>query len=253
LLNPTKNIYEQGGMVKKYVEGGEVDPYKSQIARHQNVYDPETETWDMGTVYDTYAYDGVNWQKTGTVDDNPNFTPMSSEQMAQYRSEDRTIDVGARFMATQGGGINEFLRSPKVANLINQARTGDNWAMENLVELARQSVPELANKTNEDLRTQFKKTLTHIDLYGDDYKGVMGDTSKTLGEFQDTAQTTRAKTSSMAALSGIRTGTGGFRGDKSISENLYSQIGDEYSNMQKGIKSGFEDSFGAFEQALLQS
>jgi len=247
------NKYEQGGMVQKYQDGGQIKRTETQRVK-TNPGDPtspyETTTT---TVWDTYEYDGVNWNKTGTgLETDPGLTNMTKDQMDKWRDEGRTENVGSSFMATQGEGINDFLRTPAVANLVNQAKAGNAGAMENLVEMARQMIPEYANMKNADIRGALKKNLTSIDLYGQGYQDVLSGTQTTLEGLQTGAQGARAKASSGAATSGIRTGGGGFRGADSISENLYAQAGEAYSGMQKGIQSEFDESFGGFESSILK-
>ena len=171
--------------------------------------------------------------------------------MDKWRDEGRTEDVGSSYMATQGEGINEFLRTPAVAQQVNQAVAGNEGAMENLVEMARQMIPEYANSHNKDIRKALETNLTSIDLYGQGYQDVLSGTQTTLEGLQTSAQGARAQASSGAATSGIRTGGGGFRGADSISENLYAQAGEAYSGMQKGIQSEFDESFGGFETSIL--
>jgi len=243
-LSPT--TFEQGGMVQKYQEGG-------QIKRTERKFNHDTNKWDTTTVWDTYTYDGINWNKTETgLTEDPGKTNMTKDQMDKWRDEGRTENVGSSFMATQGEGINDFLRTPAVANLVNQAKAGNAGAMENLVEMARQMIPEYAKKHNKDIRKALETNLTSIDLYGQGYQDVLSGTQTTLEGLQTGAQGARAKASSGAATSGIRTGGGGFRGADSISENLYAQAGEAYSGMQKGIQSEFDESFGGFESSILK-
>ena len=158
---------------------------------------------------------------------------------------------GLMATGSTGKGINDFLRTPAVANLVNNARSGDQEAMRKLIEMSRQSLPELRNIPHADLEGEFKKSLTNIDLYGQGYKDVLSGTETTLEGLQTGAQGARAQAASGAATSGIRTGGGGFKGAESISEGLHSQAGQEYGKMQKGIQSSYDESFGGLETAIL--
>lgn len=250
--------YEQGGMVQKYENGGGVQQnaqkkrtqFKNVRVEPDNPYNKEMKKV-MIDVWDTYQYDGINWNKTGTSETNPNYQNLTQGQMDKWRDEGRTENVGSSYMATQGEGINEFLRTPAVAAQINQARAGNAGAMENLVEMARQMVPEYANMKNKDIRGALEKNLTHVDIYGQGYQDVLSSGQTTLEGLQTNVQGARAQASSGAATSGIRTGGGGFRGADSISENLYAQVGDTYSGMQKNIQDEFDESFGGFETSIL--
>ena len=246
--------YEQGGMVQKYEEGGQI---ARQTWRTNQVKNEETgqmeSSRDRTTVYDTYDYDGINWNKTGTSNNqDPQRNIMTKAEMDNYRSEDRTQNVGSQYMeGTSEVGINEFLKTPATAALVDRARSGDEGAMENLIEMLRQQRPEMADKSNEELRLALGKTLTSVDLYGQGYQDVLGKTDQTLSGMNKEVQGARAGMASQAATSGIRTGTGGFKGESSLSEGLYNQVGQEYKNMQRGIKDEFEGSFGGLESSFL--
>ena len=247
--------FEQGGMVQKYQEGGQIRrmmPSKRETYTDSGGFTKTREILPAYPVWDTYEYDGINWKKTGTgLKTNPNLKTVTKAEMDKWRDEGRTENVGSSYMATQGEGINEFLRTPAVAAQINQARAGNAGAMENLVEMAKQMVPEYANMKNKDIRGALEKNLTHVDIYGQGYQDVLSSGQTTLEGLQTNVQGARAQASSGAATSGIRTGGGGFRGADSISENLYAQVGDTYSGMQKGIQDEFDESFGGFETSIL--
>ena len=247
-------LYEQGGMVQKYEKGGQI---ARQTWRTNQVKNEETGQMEnvrnKTTVYDTYDYDGINWNKTGTSNNqDPQRNIMTKAEMDNYRSEDRTKNVGSQYMeGTSEVGINEFLKTPATAALVDRARSGDEGAMENLIEMLRQQRPEMADKSNEELRLALGKTLTSVDLYGQGYQDVLGKTDQTLSGMNKGVQGARAGMASQAATSGIRTGTGGFKGESSLSEGLYNQVGQEYKNMQRGIQDEFEGSFGGLESSFL--
>ena len=243
--------YEQGGMVQKYQEGGSTSGFEYWKGLSAKELEEALRSQFPGVAEIEPIIKQLN---------HPWFEQMGQIKAAQYiSSREHSIEGStseeavSKYMATEGTGINEFLRTPAVANLVNQARAGDSDAMDKIIGIARSSIPELRNKNPDDLRNQFKKTLTSVDLYGQGYQDVLSGTQTTLEGLQTGAQGARAKAASGAATSGIRTGGGGFRGGDSISENLYAQAGEAYSGMQKDIQGKFDESFKGFETALLES
>ena len=242
--------YAQGGMVQKFVDGGMVQKYQDggtttaprmiKTYKDKNIDGKLVRTaW-----YTPYTYDGLNWNEGTGSWQNPNYDTITQSQMDNWRSEARTKKVGSRYMETTSEvGLNEFLRTPAVANLVKKAREGDEYAMENLVEMLRQQRPEMADKTNEELRKALGKILPDIDLYGEDYQGTLAKGATALEGLTGKAKGARAQVASGAATSGIRTGGGGFKGGDTISEALYSGAEDVYSGMQRDIQTGFEEEF----------
>ena len=146
-------------------------------------------------------------------------------------------------------GLQEFLRTPMLANLINSARSGNQKALMDIVTIVKQSRPEIA-ASNQELMESIKKGLPKIDIYGEGYEQVLSQTDSALTGLTQRAQAQRANVASQAAQSGIRTGSGGFRGADAISEGLYRGTEDVYSKMQQGIQDEFDKSFVDFERLI---
>ncbi len=230
--------YEQGGMVQKYQEGGQVKRTKTS---------GWGESQETTTVWDTYEYDGINWNKTGTgLETDPGLTNMTLQQMANYRSEERTAGVRSQYMDDPSEhGIQEFLRTPAVASLVEKARGGSAGALENLVEMVRQARPEV-DKSNAELRESLKKILPKMDLYGEGYQDVLAGAETTLEGLTGKAQEARGQKATQQATSGIRRpGTEG-----TISEALYTGAEDVYAGMQRDIQGEYDESFGDFEKMI---
>ena len=243
----SSKTYEQGGMVQKYQEGGQIKRTETQRVK-TNPSDPtspyETTTT---TVWDTYEYDGVNWNKTGTgLETDPGLTNMTQSEMDSYRSEERTAAVSSQYMDDPSEhGIQEFLRTPAVFALVEKARGGSAGALENLVEMLRQSRPDL-DKTNDELRVSLRKILPKMDLYGEGYQGVLAGAETTLEGLTGQAQAARGQQATQQATSGIRRpGTTG-----TISEALYTGAEDVYAGMQKDIQGEFDKEFVDFEKMI---
>ena len=235
LMNP--GAYEQSGMVQKYQGGGQV----AQTTSRKLVDGQWVNTWD------TYEYDGFNWNKTQSqLEENPGLTNMTHSEMANYRDPTRTKDVSSQYMDDPSEhGIQEFLRTPAVAALVEKARAGSDGALENLVELIRQSRPEIA-QSNEALRASIKKILPKMDLYGEGYQDVLAGAETTLEGLVGKAQTARGQRATQQATSGIRRpGTTG-----AISEALYTGAEDVYAGMQRDIQGEYDESFGDFEKMI---
>ena len=146
-------------------------------------------------------------------------------------------------------GLQEFLRTPMLANLINSARSGNQKALMDIVTIVKQSRPEIA-ASNQELMESIKKGLPKIDIYGEGYEQVLSQTDSALTGLTQRAQAQRANVASQAAQSGIRTGSGGFRGADAISEGLYRGTEDVYSKMQQGVQDEFDKSFVDFERLI---
>ena len=237
-MNPR---YEQGGMVQEYQEGGQIK--RMMPAKYTGAGSQKREISAAYPVWDTYTYDGINWNKAAIgLETNPNLPNMTKDQMNKYRDEGRTADVSSQYMDDSSEhGIQEFLRTPAVFGLVEKARAGDAYALENIIEMLRQSRPDL-DKTNNELRESLKKILPDMDLYGEGYQAVLAEGATTLDSLTETATGLRAEEATQKATSGIRTpGT-----ENTISEGLYKGAESVYSGMQKGIKGEFDKSFDDF-------
>ena len=263
--------YKDGGMVKKYEEGGQVDDWGTDVGMiRRKVVGMNTEIW---------KYDGTNWNKIDSYKssrqstdpteqteeeiakaeaNNAKITQYSTaptitqHDMDTYRSAARTQAVGGTYMeSTSDIGVNDFLRNPRTAELMKQVRQGNEGALANLVEMARQLRPELAGRNNADIANEIKKMIPQVDLYGQDYQDTLAGAGTALEGLTGEAQGMRAQAASQAAQTGIRTGAGGFRGGDKISEGLYSQASDIYGQMQSDIKTGFEKEFEDVETMFM--
>ena len=129
--------------------------------------------------------------------------------------------------------------------MVEKARAGSGGALENLIEMLRQSRPDL-EKTNEELRVSLRKILPKMDLYGEGYQDVLAGAETTLEGLTGQAQAARGQQATQQATSGIRRpGTAG-----TISEALYTGAEDVYAGMQKGIQGEFDKEFGDFEKMI---
>ena len=237
---PAAPTYAQGGMVQKYQNGGNVEPRVKITTKDKEMDDGTTQSQSY---FDVYNYNGVDWVhnpgESGWSNTNQ-YSTITQDEMDTYRSEERTADVGSQYMATTSEvGLNEFLRTPAVANLVEQARAGNEGAMSNLVEMLRQQRPEMADKTNEELRTSLGKILPNIDLYGEGYQETLAGGATALERLTGKAQAARGQAATQKATSGIRTPGSG----DTISEALYAGAEDIYSGMQKDIQTGFKKEF----------
>jgi len=245
--------YEQGGMVQKYEDGGIVQEYQEggQIQRMIPAKkDSEGNVTEAAyPVWDTYSYDETGYTKTATgLKTNPNLQTVTISQMEKYRSAERQETVGASYMETTSEiGLNEFLRTPAVAEQLRQARAGNEGALSNLIEMLRQQRPELANKTNKQLRKALSKILPEIDLYGEDYQETLAGGETTLEGLVGEAQKIRGQVATQEATSGIRTPGS----EDTISEGLYTGAEDVYAGMQKDIQTGFEKEFDPLASAFV--
>ena len=146
-------------------------------------------------------------------------------------------------------GLQDFLRTPKLANLIKEARGGSGGAMMTIVNIIRKSRPEL-EASDSAIIESIKKALPKMDLYGEGYQDISAQGDTALTGLTQKAQEQRAGIASQAAQTGIRTGSGGFKGGDSITEGLYAGAENVYGQMQKGIQSEFDKSFGGFEDLI---
>jgi len=245
--------YEQGGMVQKYENGGQVAYMKRTT--------PTTYKWDSSsgfnkrvvdmageTVYDTYTYNGTSWNKTEEgLDALPSGGKLiTQKQMDNYRSEQRTQDVSSTYMSDPTEfGIQEILKSPQLYSQVEAARAGNEGALANILEMVRQSRPDLEG-SNEALTASIKKILPNIDLYGQGYQDVLAEGATTLKGLTEQATGMRAQEATQRATSGIRRPGA----QSNISEGLYSGAEDVYSGMQRGIQGEFDKSFGEFDDMV---
>jgi len=241
--------YEQGGMVQKYEDGGEVAYMQRTSPAKYEGYGPDRyEVEPASTVYDTYTYDGSNWNKTEEgLDALPSGGKLITQsEMDSYRSEQRTQDVSSTYMSDPTEhGIQEILKSPQLYSQVEAARAGNEGALANILEMVRQARPDLKG-TNEALTESIKKILPNIDLYGQGYQDVLAEGATTLKGLTEQATGLRAQEATQRATSGIRTPGA----QSSISEGLYSGAEDVYSGMQRGIQGEFDKSFGEFDEMV---
>ena len=170
----------------------------------------------------------------------------------EQQSNTPNVPNVSNYFATQSEvGINDFLRTPAVASLINEARTGSPEAMANLVQMMRQMRPDMTEgKEDKDLSDMIGENLAAVDIYGQDYQDVVGGAQTTLQGLTGKAQAQRGQIASQAAQTGIRTGGGGFKGASTLSDQLYRKAEEEYKRMQTGITGAFDKSFGDFESMI---
>ena len=251
--------YKQGGLVKKYQEGGPVDNSNKRLVKG-TVHKRQGDYTRAFTKYDVYEYDGLNWKKTQTINPKynsetktwsnatkpPNVEMATKDALDNWRDEGRTQDVSGRFMDDPTAeGIQDILRNPELAGEINKARQGDEYALENIMEIIRQSRPDLETD-NEALRASILKGLSKVDIYGQGYQDVLSKTDTTLEGLTSKAQQLRGQEATQMATSGIRTPAGG----DSISEGLYKGAEQAYAGMQSGIQSEFDKSFTEFDELI---
>jgi len=241
--------YEQGGMVQKYENGGQVAYMKRTTPPKFQGYGPDRYEVEPGsTVYDTYTYDGLNWNKTEEgLDALPSGGKLITQsEIDNYRSEQRTQDVSSTYMSDPTEhGIQEILKSPQLYSQVEAARAGNEGALANILEMVRQARPDLEG-SNEALTESIKKILPNIDLYGQGYQDVLAEGATTLKGLTEEATGLRAKEATQRATSGIRTPGA----QSSISEGLYSGAEDVYSGMQRGIQGEFDKSFNEFDDMV---
>ena len=241
--------YEQGGMVQKYENGGQVAYMQRTKPAVYEGYGPDRETVELArTVYDTYTYDGSNWNKTEEgLDALPSGgKTITQSEIDSYRDEQRTQDVSSTYMSDPTEfGIQEILKSPQLYSQVEAARSGNEGALANILEMVRQARPDLEG-TNEALTASIKKILPNIDLYGQGYQDVLAEGATTLKGLTEQATGLRAQEATQRATSGIRRPGA----QSNISEGLYSGAEDVYSGMQRGIQGEFDKSFGEFDDMV---
>ena len=215
----------------------------------QNVWDLQLMTWD-----------GQNWVEGGimkpklkkesnmvTTWENYNMKPLIStakntggvetmESLKNYRIDERTEAVTEKYMegegtSTGGVGLTEFKRDADTAALVNLAKTGDEEALKDLAEIARQTRPKLANASQEELIKEIKENLTSIDLGGQGFtdlerekatslRGVQSSYDTGLGQV-DTLATSLMGLAPEAGATGMGTSQRGMRqGMGDVSEKL---------------------------------
>ena len=235
--------YEQGGMVQKYENGGSVEPRVKIDTRDKEMDDGTTQKQSYFT---TYTYDGYNWNEGAGSWQNPGYDKITQKQMDNYRSEQRTQDVSSTYMSDPTEfGIQEILKNPQLYSQVEAARSGNEGALANILEMVRQSRPDLEG-TNEALTASIKKILPNIDLYGQGYQDVLAEGATTLKGLTEQATGMRAQEATQRATSGIRRPGA----QSNISEGLYSGAEDVYSGMQRGIQGEFDKSFGEFDDMV---
>ncbi len=243
------NKFEQGGMVQKYEDGGEVAYKRIWKSPVTQGYGPDKETIEpAGWSYQKYVYDGLDWSVSGgKLDSLPSGAKtLTQSQMDSYRSEQRTQDVSSTYMSDPTEhGIQEILKSPQLYSQVEAARAGNEGALANILEMVRQARPDLKG-SNEALTASIKKILPNIDLYGQGYQDVLAKGQSALEGLTGQAQQLRGQEATQMATSGIRRPGA----QSSISEGLYSGAEDVYSGMQRGIQGEFDKSFGEFDDMV---
>ena len=241
--------YEQGGMVQKYEDGGEVAYKRIWKSPVTEGYGPDKKTIEpAGWSYQKYVYDGLDWSVSGgKLDSLPSGAKtLTQSQMDSYRSEQRTQDVSSTYMSDPNKhGIQEILKSPQLYSQVEAARAGNEGALANILEMVRQARPDLKG-SNEALTASIKKILPNIDLYGQGYQDVLAKGQSALEGLTGQAQQLRGQEATQMATSGIRRPGA----QSSISEGLYSGAEDVYSGMQRGIQGEFDKSFGEFDDMV---
>jgi len=235
--------WANGGRIPKYQDGGEVAPYQwdKYADEGKKVYTQTTTESHGGrnrrNVYKTYTLTNGQWIKTGAT-----ATGKKVSSLPRITDSGREEDVQERYMATDSeSGMNEFLRSPQTAALVQRARGGDETAYYDLVEIARQQRPELQNKSSNEIINELKEILPNIDIYGSGYQEILAEGDKALESGTSTAEGLRAKEQSEMAIAGVQKPGG----EDAISEKLYSQQEDVYAGMQTEIEKEQAKQFGS--------
>jgi len=257
-LLPEKNTYEQGGIVQKYENGGDVTynllgqevdsgaggsgqggQYYQELLAQAQAYKARTGDTEIDRAISDLQSPFENWRK------------MGAEAATKYLGDRSSYEGSMHGLIEEGGeGIKNFLRNPAMADVVNKAAMEDENALSKLVEALVLQRPELRAKTNEELRTAIKRVLpaAGVDLYGQGYKDVLAEGETTLEGLTGKAQQLRAGVATQKATSGIRT-PGSV---DTISKGLYKGAEDTYAGMQKGIQSSFDESFGTLENVFLK-
>ena len=229
--------FVDGGTVQKYGEGGTVDYYAMSDEQLIEEYKARGATkYELDVFRNALSNPDHDW--AGVKD----AVIKGLETTRGYEGE---ADVDALTTSSEEG-INEFLRTPELAALINLAKTGDEDAISQLVEVARQQRPELREKNTEDLTTELLGQLKEIDVYGQDYKDVATEAGQQVQGLKGQAVAS-AGLGSMTAATGVGAGQ---RQARKVSGSLSSSLSDIYSKRDIGFEDVIEGSFGSFESAV---
>jgi hypothetical protein len=227
--------YNNGGMVQKYQNGGAID-YVSM---------PDYALLEMIGKIDPSSV--TEWKEklegfTGAVSRFALINELKSKE-GYSPQEGQDTDVSTLTTSSEEG-INTFLKTPEMAALVKSAREGDEDALAQLAEVARQQRPELRNKNTQDLMDELKNMLPEeIDPYGQDYKDVATKAGQQVQGLKGQAVAS-AGAGSMMASTGMG---GGQRQARQATGSLSSSLSDIYAKRDVGFKDAFEDSFGGLE------